>query len=127
MKARIIENTIVEILKPTPGFSINDCFHEDVLVDCIDVPPGANVGWIKNDQDEWVAPPPAPRTWVAEDIRKNLTFAEKVKWDSDKHPEAVTAKLELASPKEEAAVVEILDVLVAATIISSASKDKILA
>ena len=127
MKARIANNIIVEILTPIPGFAIADCFHEDVLASCIDTPEGAQVGWIKNDQGEWVAPPAAPRTWGIDDVRSKLTFAEKTKWDNDVFHEIVTAKLELATPKHVTEITEILTALVAATAISQVSMDAILA
>ena len=123
--ARIVDNVVVETFSPPVGFNIADCFHPELKWDT--VPSTVKVGDTLNEDGSFTAAPLPPRTWVAEDIRKNLTFAEKVKWDSDKYPEAVTAKLELASPKEEAAVIEILYALVAETIISSASKEKILA
>ena len=68
--------------------------------------------------------PPAPRQWTATDFRTGMTLAEKAKWDSDSAPEIVTVKLEL--PKELAGATELLDFLVGATIISAATKTKIL-
>jgi hypothetical protein len=127
MKARIVDNTIVEIITPIPGFSLEQCFHPDILAACIDIPEGASVGWQKNDQDEWVAPPAAPRTWGIDDVRSKLTFAEKTKWDNDVFHEIVTAKIELATPKHVTEVTEILTALVIATAISRASMDAILA
>lgn len=72
-------------------------------------------------------PTPAARTWTADDFRAGLTLAEKVKWDNDSAPEIVTVKSELASPQELTATTELLQLLVAASVISQASMDKILA
>lgn len=72
-------------------------------------------------------PPPAPRQWTQDDFRKNMTLAEKVKWDNDTAPEIKTVKAEMASPKELAAVTELLQFLVDSGVISQASMDKILA
>ena len=67
---------------------------------------------------------PAPRQWTAEDFRKNMTLAEKTKWDNDSAPEIKTVKAEL--PKELAGATELLDFLVASNVISQATATKIL-
>ena len=36
MKARIHNGHVVEILTPIEGFKIEDCFHADVLDQCVD-------------------------------------------------------------------------------------------
>jgi hypothetical protein len=69
--------------------------------------------------------PPAPKVWTVEDIRNNLTFAEKVSWDNNSNPAIVTAKIDL--PKEVEYVTEFLDYLVSANVISQNSATKILA
>lgn len=56
MLARIHNNTIVEILIPVGGFAIENCFHPLLLAECIPVPDGANVGWVKQEDGSWVAP-----------------------------------------------------------------------
>ena len=127
MKARIENNTIVEIVKAVPGFALEQCFHPDIIAACIDIPEGASVGWQKNDQDEWVAPPPPPRKWSADDVRNGLTLAEKVNWDNNSFKEIVTAKKELESPVDIVVIAEILEMLVSATAITRASMEKILA
>ena len=63
MKARIVNDTIVEILVAVEGHDIKDCFHPQILATCIDVPEGANVGWLKQEDGTWAAPAteePAP-------------------------------------------------------------------
>ncbi len=37
MKARIINGIVGEILTPIDGFSIEDCFHPQLIAMCIDV------------------------------------------------------------------------------------------
>ena len=44
MKARIQNNTVVEILIPIAGYRIEDCFHPDILAQCVDVTEGMQVG-----------------------------------------------------------------------------------
>lgn len=67
-----------------------------------------------------------PRTVSLDDVRKSLTFAEKAKWDSDKTPEIITAKLEFAQPLEVEPATEVLQFLVDSGSISQASMDKII-
>lgn len=56
MKARIVNDTIVEILVAVDGHDIKDCFHPSILATCIDVPEGASVGWYRQEDGTWVAP-----------------------------------------------------------------------
>lgn len=67
------------------------------------------------------------RTISADDVRKGLILAERVKWDSGKPDEMVTAKLEFQSPRLVGEAAEVLNFLVDAGVISSASRSKILA
>ena len=127
MKARIIDDTIVEILAPVPGFDITDCYHADVLAGCIDTPPGAAVGWHRDDQGQWSAPPPPPRTWTAADLRSGLSLREKVAWDNDSAPEIVTAKIELSHPAARDTVSAVLDLLVSSNLIANTSMIAVLA
>ena len=87
-------------------------------------------GWVNGQLVKPEPPPPAPpapRTWTQENVRSGLTLAEKVKWDNDTAPEVKTVKAEMTSPKELAAVTELLQFLVDSGVISQASMDKILA
>lgn len=86
-------------------------------------------GWVNGQlikPEPAPTPEPAPRTWTADNIRSNLTLAEKVKWDNDSAPEVVTAKQEMAIPQLVAHTTEVLDMLVGAGVISQASADKVL-
>ena len=61
MLARIVNNTIVEILVAVGDHPIENCFHPLLLAECISVPDGADVGWVKQEDGSWVAPEtPAP-------------------------------------------------------------------
>ena len=108
----------------------NSLYHPDVakFYDT-DVPDEAinGDGWVNGNLVKPVPtppPPPAARSWTATDFRAGMTLAEKSKWDSDNAPEIVTVKIEL--PQELAGATELLDFLVTATIISAATKTKIL-
>ena len=44
--ARLINNAINEFLQPVPGFSVDQCFHPDILAQCISAPQEAEIGWV---------------------------------------------------------------------------------
>ena len=44
MKARIQNNKVVEILVPIAGFTIDQCFHPDILAQCVDATEGMKAG-----------------------------------------------------------------------------------
>jgi hypothetical protein len=71
-------------------------------------------------------PPPPPRTWSQDDVRSEMTFTEKTKWDNGSTPEMVTAKIEFQSPKSLYETTDILDFLVETNNISEQTKTKIL-
>ena len=131
MKFAWIENDKVRDIAPGNPF---DWYHPDVAAFYnTEVPDEAENGdgWVNGQvvKPEPYIPPtpePAPRTWSAENIRSNLTLAEKVKWDNDSAPEVVTAKKEMETPQLVAHTTEVLDMLVGAGVISQASADKVL-
>jgi hypothetical protein len=86
-------------------------------------------GWVNGELVKPVIPEPTPTPvqWTADDIRKGLTLAERVKWDNDKSDEIKTAKVELAGSNYKAKVQEVLDMLVASGDVSQASATAILA
>jgi hypothetical protein len=67
------------------------------------------------------------RVWTQSDVRSGLTLAEKTVWDNESAPEVLTAKIEIGGGLEEAAITEVLDFLVAASVISADSKTAVLA
>jgi hypothetical protein len=44
MKARIQNGFVVEILTPVSGFTVDQCFHPDIIAQCVDVSEGMKVG-----------------------------------------------------------------------------------
>jgi hypothetical protein len=72
-----------------------------------------------------IKPEPPARVWRDGDFRKEMTLAEKTKWDNNSTPEILTVKAEL--PKELAGATELLDFLVSSSVISAETKAKILA
>ncbi len=44
MKARIVNGVVAEILVPVAGFRIEDCFHPDILAQCVDATEGMKAG-----------------------------------------------------------------------------------
>jgi hypothetical protein len=86
-------------------------------------------GWVNGALVKPVIPEPTPSpvSWTADDVRKGLTLAERVKWDNDKSDEIKTAKVELSGTNYRAKVQEVLDMLVASGDVSQASATAILA
>ena len=60
MKARIVNGTVVEILTPISGFSIEQCFHPSILAQCVDLEHGMQVGWVKQEDGSFAAPEAPP-------------------------------------------------------------------
>jgi hypothetical protein len=127
-----IENKKIRDIAHSDPFEI---YHPDVakFYDT-EVPNNAvnGDGWVNGKLvkpviSEPISAPIPPRTISSDDVRKNLTFAEKAKWDSDKTPEIVTAKIEFAQPIEVEPATEVLQFLVDSSSISQASMDKVLA
>ena len=128
MKAWIENKKIRDIAQGDP-FEI---YHPDIAkLYTVEVPDDAanGDGWVNGKlvkPEPLPEPPLAPRTISLDDVRKNLTFAEKAKWDSDKTPEIVTAKIEFTQPLEVEPATEVLQFLVDAGSISQASMTKII-
>ena len=129
MKAWIENNIIRDIAQGDPL----EIYHPDVAVFYdTEVPDDAanGDGWVNGKlvkPEPLPEPPLPPRTISLDDVRKNLTFAEKAKWDSDKTPEIITAKIEFLQPLEVEPASEVLQFLVDSGSISQASMDKVLA
>ena len=128
MKYAWIENGVVrDIAWAAP----DEIYHSDVAVlYSTQVPDNAETGdsWVndvltKPERILFYEPP--PRQWTADTFRAGMTLTEKTKWDNNSAPEINTVKAEL--PKELAGATELLDFLVSASVISAATKAKILA
>lgn len=56
--ARIIDGRVDEIIVPVEGFTIEECFHPDVLAQYTSVPDDAQPGWVLTE--DGVVDPDAP-------------------------------------------------------------------
>jgi len=54
--ARFNGTTAIEIFTPPEGFSINDCFHPDVVAQFEPVADDVQVNWIKQEDGSVIAP-----------------------------------------------------------------------
>ena len=131
MKYAWIENEKIRDI--CQGGNPSECYHPDVakFYDTLVSDDAQNGdGWVNNQVvkpviEEIVIVPP-PRTWTADDVRKNLTLLEKVKWDNDSSPEIITVKTELIVPATLETITELLELLVVTNQISQQSMNKIL-
>ena len=55
--ARIQNNVVAEILTPVEGFTLDQCFHPSVLIQCEEVEDEVQANWIKQEDGTFVAPP----------------------------------------------------------------------
>jgi hypothetical protein len=128
MKAWIENEKIRDIAQGDPL----EIYHPDIAnLYTVEVPDDAvnGDGWVNGKlvkPEPLPEPPLPPRTISLDDVRKNLTFAEKAKWDSDKTPEIITAKIEFAQPLEVEPATEVLQFLVDSGSIFQASMTNIL-
>ena len=130
MKAWIENEQIRDIAHSDP-FEI---YHSDVakFYDT-DVPDDAvnGDGWVNGQLVKPVISEPEPYIpdpiIALDQIRINLSFSEKAKWDNNKTDEIVTAKIEFINPLSIPRATEVLQFLVDSGSISQESMDKILA
>lgn len=54
--ARIQGNAVVEIIKPVDGFSIQQCFHPDLLKNIFYCPDDVQAGWVRQEDGTFVDP-----------------------------------------------------------------------
>ena len=124
--AWIENNKIRDVAHSNP----TEIYHPDVAaLYTTQVPDNAvnGDGWVNGAlvKPVVVEPTPAPRQWTADNFRTGMSLVEKTKWDNNSAPEIITVKAEL--PKELAGATELLDFLVSSSVISTATKTKILA
>lgn len=127
MKYAWIENGKIRDVAPDEPSKI---YHPDVAALYTTLVPDDAMhgdGWINGAlvKPVIVEPIPAPRQWTSDNFRTGMTLAEKTKWDNNSAPEIITVKAEL--PKELDGATELLDFLVSTSVISTATKTKILA
>lgn len=58
--ARIIDGAVMEVLKPIDGFDISDCFHPDILADCVPCGDDVQAGWVLTEGGFAAPEPEAP-------------------------------------------------------------------
>lgn len=58
--ARVVENVVVELVTPVPGFAISQCFHPDVVAQLQMVADTVQVGWVKQENGTFADPNAAP-------------------------------------------------------------------
>lgn len=66
MRVRLVNRTVVEILSPVAGFSVDQCFHPSIIMASVDAPDGVEPGWVYNE-DGTFSPPEAPVAEPVED------------------------------------------------------------
>ena len=54
--ARIIENTIIEVLRPVPSFTAEQCFHPSLIAMCEMVGDDVQVGWVRQEDGTFADP-----------------------------------------------------------------------
>ena len=61
MKTARIQNSVVaEILVPVEGFTIDQCFHPEILAACEQVEDEVQPTWVKQEDGSFAAPPEEP-------------------------------------------------------------------
>ena len=75
MRARLVNQTVVEILNAVPGFSVEQCFHPSIIAASVETPIAVEQGWtieedgtIKDAEGVVQYTPPQPETPVAEPV-----------------------------------------------------------
>ena len=53
---RIVNNAVVEIINPIPGFAIADCFVPEIVATLVPISDDVQEGWIKQDDGSFAAP-----------------------------------------------------------------------
>ena len=46
MRVRLVNQTVVEILNAVPGFSVEQCFHPQIIAASVETPITVEPGWI---------------------------------------------------------------------------------
>jgi hypothetical protein len=58
MRVRLFNQTVVEILNAVPGFSVEQCFHPDIIAASVDAPDEVQPGWTYNEDGTFTPPEP---------------------------------------------------------------------
>jgi hypothetical protein len=116
---RYVHGQLQEVVDQNP----NDLFHSEIAQQFISVPDDTSVPVIVRELPNVEL----PRTWTIDSIRSKLTLSERVIWDNNSDPHVVTAKIEMAIPKEITETTAVLEMLLTANVISQSSMTAILA
>lgn len=57
---RLDNNIVVEIMASVSGFALEDCFHSSVLAMCQTVEDEVQLGWVRQEDNTFIAPPETP-------------------------------------------------------------------
>ncbi len=75
MRVRLVNQTVVEILNAVPGFSVEQCFHPDIIAASVETPITVEPGWtieedgtIKDAEGVVQYTPPQPEAPVEEPV-----------------------------------------------------------
>ncbi len=75
MRVRLVNQTVVEILNAVPGFSVEQCFHPNIITASVETPITVEPGWtieedgtIKDAEGVVQYTPPQPEAPVAEPV-----------------------------------------------------------
>lgn len=75
MRVRLVNQTVVEILNAVPGFSVEQCFHPDIIAASVETPITVEQGWtieedgtIKDAEGVVQYTPSQPEAPVAEPV-----------------------------------------------------------
>ena len=66
MRVRLVNQTVVEILNAVPGFSVEQCFHPDIIAASVEAPDDVETGWLYGE-DGTFTPPELPVAEPVED------------------------------------------------------------
>ena len=55
--ARVINNTVVEVFQPQPGFTLEESFHPDLAAQFEPVAGNVEVGFLRQEDSSFEAPP----------------------------------------------------------------------
>jgi hypothetical protein len=58
--ARILGNTVLEVVKPIEGFSIEQCFHPDLIKNMVQCPADVQAGWSYDSETNAFTAPAEP-------------------------------------------------------------------
>lgn len=85
--AKIVNNVVVEILKPIEGFSIEQCFHPLILKDTVYVSDDVQLGWVLQENGTFLDP--AIEAEIETELEENSEEPSDL-LDQDKLPLDVT-------------------------------------